>query len=91
LWKSAAPLQQSRLNMQGPPLPRTATPSAEVALSAHYWLGRKGFAYSGRYPTCSEPRIHRSNQVTIRCCDQRVLPENWSKLSHTCLDFSSFS
>jgi hypothetical protein len=22
--------------------------------------------------TCSEPRIHRSNQVTIRCCDQRA-------------------
>ena len=37
-----------------------------------YWLGPKGFAYSGRYPTCSEPRIHRSNQVMLRCCDQRA-------------------
>ena len=36
------------------------------------WLGPKGFAYSGRYPTSPEPRIHRSNQVTLRCCDQRA-------------------
>jgi hypothetical protein len=43
-----------------------------LPISCCYWLGPKGFAYSGRYPTCSEPRIHRSKQVTIRCCDKRA-------------------
>jgi hypothetical protein len=52
----------------------TVQPQWRVAIinSVCYWLGPKGFAYSGRYPTCSGPRIHWSNQVMLRCCDQRA-------------------
>jgi hypothetical protein len=72
----------------------TARPSSQVQAPRtflNYWLGPKGFAYMHRYPTCSEPRIHRSNQVTLRCCDERASsPKTGQHFSHLSRFFELF-